>query len=207
MKVTVFTSLYELKKPSYVELDYVIDAIKNEKFKLLVDNIRGEKDKGTRNNLKKKLACILFSGVFTERLDTAITEHSGIICLDFDGFETNEILEAYKSELKADEYVHCVFDSPSGDGLKVLIKIPNKISEHREYFNGLKEHFNSEYFDESCVNESRICYISSDPNIYVNDFSITFDKKVKAKEVVKTQQTVDVYDKDRVIHGLYKWWS
>jgi hypothetical protein len=207
MKVTVFASLYELKKPSYVELDYVIDAIKNEKFKSLVESIRGENDKGTRNNLKKKLACILFSGVFTERLDNAITEHSGIICLDFDGFETNEILEAYKSGLKNDEYVHCVFDSPSGDGLKVLVKIPSSISEHREYFNGLKEHFSSEYFDESCVNESRICYISSDPNIYVNDFSSTFDKKVKAKEVTKTQQTIDVYDKDRVIQGLYKWWS
>lgn len=205
MKVTVFSNLYELNNPSYLELDYVIDAIRQEKFKGLVDNIRGEKDKGTRNNLKKKLACILFSGIFTERIDSAMTEHSGIICLDFDGFETNEILESYKSELKANDYVHCVFDSPSGDGLKVLVKIPSDIKSHREYFNGLKEHFNSKYFDESCVNESRICYISSDPNIYVNDFSILFKDKVKPKEIVK--QVTPIHDDDRIIQGLYKWWN
>lgn len=207
MKVTVFKNLYDLKNPSYLDLEYVLDAIKEEKFKDLVDSIRDEKDKGTRNNLKKKLACILFSGEFSERLDSAIIKHSGIICLDFDGFESNEILESYKQTLKSDEYVYCVFDSPSGDGLKVLVRIPESISEHREYFNGLKEHFNSDYFDESCVNESRICYISSDKDIYVNDFSKTFSSKVKAKEFQKQTQTIDVYDKDKVIQGLYKWWS
>lgn len=206
--ITVFKNLYELKEPKHIEISRVLDAIKDEKLKDIVTTIREEKNKAKRNILKKSLPCVLFSGVFNERNDKAIEEHSGFICLDFDGFETEEELIDFRDSIIDDEYSYSVFISPSGDGLKVIVKIPADIENHRAYFNGLKEYYNSEHFDESCVNESRICYMSSDPDIYINQFSKEFSTKAKPKEVKESQAAVtkEVASKGEVIDGLYKWW-
>jgi len=207
-KVTVFNDLYHLKTPKYLDIDYVLDKIREESMKELVSKIRDEKDKSSRNELKKKLPCVLFSGTFSERTDSAIIEHSGFICLDFDGFETERDLNDYRNILWQDVYTYSVFISPSGDGLKVIVKIPSVAEDHRAYFNCLKEHYNVKYFDQSCVNESRICYMSSDETIYVNKDSDLFDKKCKPKELKpKEDFKAVVVDNDRVTSGLYKWWS
>lgn len=207
-KVTVFKDLYSLKNPKYVEIDYVLKRIQEEACKELVEAIRLEKDKSSRNLIKKKLPCVLFSGVFSERLDTALVEHSGFICLDFDGFETIENLDEYRNKIIQDEYTYSVFISPSGDGLKVLVKIPKEPENHRAYFACLKEHYNSRYFDESCVNESRICYMSSDFIIHVNVDSKLFDKKCKPTPLKPREEfKPNVLDSDRITAGLYKWWS
>ena len=207
--VTVFKDLYSLNNPKYIDIDYVLQRIKEESCKDLVDSIRQEKDKSSRNILKKKLPCVLFSGEFSSRADNALVKHSGFICLDFDGFENDEVLIFSKDYLTRDKYTYSVFTSPSGDGLKVIVKIPEDPENHRAYFNGLKEYYNSPYFDESCVNESRICYMSSDSDIFINKESEVFSTKAKAKEITTkvSVSSVAVQDDDRVIKGLLKWWE
>jgi hypothetical protein len=204
--ITVFKNLYELNEPRHLEISRVLDAIRDEKIKDIVFTIREEKNKSKRNILKKSLPCILFSGVFNERNDKAIEKHSGFICLDFDEFTSNEDLMEFREMMIDDPYSYSVFISPSGDGLKVIVKIPNEIENHRAYFLGLKDYYDSDHFDESCINESRICYMSSDKDIYVNQLSKVFDKKVEKKH----QEPLvfnNVASKDEIIEGLYKWWS
>lgn len=207
--VTVFKDLYSLNNPKYIDIDYVLQRIEEESCKDLVESIRQEKDKSSRNILKKKLPCVLFSGEFSSRADNALVKHSGFICLDFDGFENDEVLIFSKDYLTRDKYTYSVFTSPSGDGLKVIVKIPEDPENHRSYFNGLKEYYNSPYFDESCVNESRICYMSSDSDIFINKESEVFSTKAKAKEITTkvSVSSVAVQDDDRVIKGLLKWWG
>jgi hypothetical protein len=207
--VTVFKDLYSLNSPKYVDIDYVLQRIKEEVCSELVESIREEKDKSSRNILKKKLPCVLFSGEFSSRADNALVQHSGFICLDFDGFENEEVLTFSKDYLIKDKYTYSVFTSPSGDGLKVIVKIPDDSENHRSYFNGLKEYYNSPYFDESCVNESRICYMSSDKYIHIDRDSDVFSIKAKPKEYVQKQSVshISIQDDDRVIKGLLKWWE
>ena len=207
--VTVFKDLYSLNNPKYIDIDYVLQKIEEESCKDLVESIRQEKDKSSRNILKKKLPCVLFSGEFSSRADNALVKHSGFICLDFDGFENDEVLIFSKDYLTRDKYTYSVFTSPSGDGLKVIVKIPEDPENHRAFFNGLKEYYDSPYFDESCVNESRICYMSSDRDIFLNKDSEVFSTKAKAKEIATKISTssVVVQDDDRVIKGLLKWWG
>jgi hypothetical protein len=100
-----------------------------------------------------------------------------------------------------------VFTSPSGDGLKLIVRIPKEIKDHRSHFIALKEYYNSKYFDESCVNESRICYMSSDKDIFINKVSDVFRDKAKHKEIVKKEFKVEVQDNQKIISGLMKWWS
>lgn len=206
-KVTVFKDLYDLKNPKYVDVSYVLKKIEDQSVKDLVDKIRSEKDKSVRNQIKKRLPCVLFSGEFSERSDNAMIKHSGLICLDFDGFETIQELDDFRLRMINDSYSYSVFLSPSGDGLKVLVKIPEDKDNHRSYFNALKEYFNSPHFDESCVNESRICYMSSDLAIYINENSYVFDKKSKVKETTTKEFKIDVRDDDKIITGLMKWWE
>ena len=173
----------------------------------IVSKIREEKDKTIRNEIKKKLPCVLFSGEFTSRSDNALVRHSGLICLDFDNFEDSQSLSDYREFLSKDIYTYAVFTSPSGDGLKLIVKIPSVIEDHRAHFIALKQYYNSKYFDSSCINESRICYMSSDKDIFINDNSVLFVDKAKPKEIVKKEFKVEVQDNQKVISGLMKWWS
>ena len=52
--------------------------------------------------------------------------------------------------------MYSVFISPSGNGLKVIVKIPNDSENHVNYFTALEHHFNSPYFDKMCKNISRV---------------------------------------------------
>jgi len=208
-KITAFKDIRQTKNPSYVDLDYTLNSIKIGKIKGLVDTIRNESNRTTQQELKKKLPCVLFSGIFTERSDSAITEHSGIICLDFDKFNNSDDLNFYRDYLINDKYTYSVFISPSGDGLKVLVKIPPEIENHRDYFLGLKDYYNSDNFDTSCINESRVCYLSSDETIFINEGSSTFKTKGLKKEYKPPVLEVskEILDTNIIIKGLYKWWQ
>ena len=84
--ITYFKTIHDTDTPYHLDISKAIDRIRNGASKDLISQARLEKDKDSRNKLKKKLPAICFSGTFSKRLDSAIIEHSGIICLDFDGF-------------------------------------------------------------------------------------------------------------------------
>ena len=75
-----------------------------------------------------------------------------------------------------DKYVLSVFVSPSGNGIKVLVKIPFDVENHVNYFNSLENYFSSPQFDKTSKNVSRVCYESYDPFIYINKDSELWDK-------------------------------
>lgn len=52
-RVTVFDNLYTLKTPKYADIDYVLEKIGGESCVDIVSNIRLEKDKSSRNQIKK----------------------------------------------------------------------------------------------------------------------------------------------------------
>lgn len=222
MKVAVFNNINDTSEPRYVEVSKILKAIKDGAFKDKVEAIRNENDKGNQSRLKSSLTSILFSSSKQEgvesgrnnkiswRTDKGLVEHSGLMCLDLDKFSNEFEMISIKDDLMNDDYVFSVFVSPSGEGLKVLVKVPTQIENHRKYFYGLKEHFNSPNFDDSCVNEARVCYASYDESIYINEDSKVFTKMVETKtpsvEVRETKVQVKV-ENDRVIDGLYKWWN
>ena len=76
--------------------------------------------------------------------------------------------------MQQDKYSYSVFTSPSGNGLKVLVKIPKDISNHKNYFLSLEKYYDCKEFDVACKDISRVCYESYDPDIYVNEDSVEF---------------------------------
>ena len=208
--ITIFKSIKDTSTPFYRDAADILDRIKNGTSKELVKNIRNENNKSERQELKKKLPAICFSGKFTKRNDASLLQHSGLICLDFDGFEKKKDLLEAKQKYSENTFVYSVFLSPSGNGLKVLVKIPIDETNHTNYFNSLKTYFNSEYFDETCKNVSRVCYESYDPLIHINDNSSVWDKieEPEYKEVNKHRDvaTIPITDENKIVDILVKWW-
>ena len=211
LNVTIFKNIKETSTPFYREVSVVLDRIKNGASKELVKSIRLEKDKSERNEIKKNLPAICFSGIFTKRNDNSITTHSGLICLDFDGYSKKKELLQEKEKLSKDKFVYSVFISPSGNGLKVLVKVPQDVDNHVNYFNSLEKHFNSEYFDKTCKNLSRVCYESYDPLVFINDNSSVWDKieEIEYKEVsvLKDAPTIPITDENKIVEILVTWWT
>jgi hypothetical protein len=209
-KITIFQNIKETATPFFRDVNVILDRIKDGATKELVKKIRAEKRKPERNELKKMLPAICFSGTFNKRADNALLAHSGLICLDFDGYQKQKELLQDKENLSKNKYVYSVFISPSGNGLKVLVKIPADAENHTNYFNSLERHFNSSYFDKTSKNLSRVCYESYDPLIYVNENSSLWDiiEEPEYREVHKHKDmaTIPITDENKIVEILVKWW-
>ncbi len=206
--ITYFKTISDTSTPFHVDLNVAIDRIRNGKSKDLVEDVRSESEKDKRNEKKKKLPAICFSGTFSKRADNAIIEHSGIICIDFDGFRDEQHLFTKREELINDNFSYCVFISPSGDGIKVLVRIPKDPMNHKKYFNALKKYYNCDEFDVTCKNISRVCYESYDPEIYVNELSFVWsdmDNSDEHKPMAKPMIRVD--DSNEIVRRLTLWWQ
>ena len=211
MDITIFKDIKETAQPFYRDADIILDRVRDGSSKEIIKKIRSEKDKEKINLLKQQLPAICFSGKFTKRNDNSLSQHSGLICLDFDGYKTKRDLLQEKEKLAKNKYVYAVFISPSGNGLKAVIKIPPIPENHKNYFLGLEKHFNSENFDKSCKNISRVCYESYDPLIHINKNASVWDKieDKEYSEVVKHVdiQTIPVTDENKIVEILVKWWQ
>ena len=211
MTVTIFQNIRDTDTPFYRDVHVILERIKNGATKEIVKSIRLEKNKSERNEIKKSLPAICFSGTFNKRADNALTQHSGLICLDFDGYAKQRDLLQDKENLSKNKYVYSVFISPSGNGLKVLVKIPADPENHVNYFNSLEKYFNSSYFDKTSKNLSRVCYESYDPLIHINENSSVWDtiEEREYTEVIRMRDkpTIPITDENKIVEILVKWWS
>ena len=210
-QVTIFQSIKDTSTPHYRNVGVILGRIKSGSSKDLIKKIRTEKNKQERNELKKLLPAICFSGTFNKRTDASLMQHSGLICLDFDGYTSGKEMTEDKENLRKNKFVYSVFVSPSGNGLKVLVKIPEDPENHINYFNSLEKYFNSKYFDKTSKNVSRVCYESYDALIHVNENSSVWDKieEPEYTELSKFRDkpTIPITDENKVVDILVKWWT
>jgi len=209
MEVTIFKDITEISTPFYIDINKIFERIKKGNSKELVEGIRKEQDSTLRNDLKKKLPSICFSGKFTKRADSALLEHSGLICLDFDKFKTKKEMDEFNEFVRGDKYTFASFVSPSGNGFKVIIKIPSDVKYHKMYFDALKDYYNSPYFDTTSKNLSRVCYESYDPRLFHNkDSELWSDKSEFEQFTVKERKPViKVEHSSDKIRSLMVWFN
>ena len=175
IEISVFKSLFKPHEiPYVVPISKIVKRIRQGSSKELVEEIRkGNKDK------KKELPAIVFSGLFNERNSNGLKQHSGLMCFDFDKYPNTEELNKQKEILKKNKHVAILFVSPSGNGLKAVIKVSNELTKetHPQIFKAFNNQFKYEHFDIACSNLDRVCFESYDPDIYVNYKAETFESK------------------------------
>jgi len=140
---------------------------------------RADDDRTAYDQAKKKLPAFTISGTFTKRGSAGLDRYSGIIQVDLDhvtekGFDLGEL----KARVSADPHVEFVFDSPSGDGLKCGFLVESRAKDHAEAFLAMQRYFDTTYGirpDDACKDVSRLCFLSYDPDVFINEQAAPFD--------------------------------
>lgn len=195
MIVSCFKDAFTSESPINLPIDNVLGLIKSGKWKDKVERLRGLSVEEYKKQ-KLFLPAVTFSGIFNQRLDKQVAEYSRIMIIDIDNLES-ELLINLSSLLKDDEYTYAMFISPSGNGLKVLFKLTNDNPDrHKAYFSAIQKHFEENYavsIDKSGKNISRLCFVSYDPDLYINHNSKEFDcpgivERFPQKQYRKTEE-------------------
>jgi hypothetical protein len=171
--VSVFKELLKAQDVPYIiPLWKCLERIRIGKSKELLDKVRNAESKENADKLKQKLPCIVFGGEFKERNKEGLINHSGLMVVDFDKYPNDEVMLNHFEELKQNQYFVSLFISPSGKGIKGVVRIPisDKVT-HEKYFKAFNSEFQYDYFDKSNCNVDRVCFESYDPNIYINYYA------------------------------------
>ena len=205
MIVSVFKDLYKSKDvPFHVPLEKIIDRIKNGASKEIVEKIRnGQKE------LKDTLPCILFSGVFNERNSNSLIQHAGLMIVDFDKYPNEKEMFNHLELLKQNKHFILLFISPSGNGIKGVVKVSNELTKetHTKIFKEFQNQFNYDYFDIVNSNIDRVCFESYDPDIYVNLEAEIFNPILKDEGFLLTEKVplIPINDEEKIIDKIMKW--
>lgn len=204
MEVSVYKTHFEVEHGWTMAVEDMLNRIKHQdhnKHLEIINQLRALPDHDQERELKKKLPLICWSGTFLKRTDNDCIKHSGLICLDFDD-------ESFDTIMQKKEFIYAAFISPTGTGVKVLVRIPEIIKDHGDYYLSLADYFGLTSIDEKCKNISRGCYLSYDPNLYHNPDAPVFYKLLPKKEVkYEKQQARNPYyvnSEDKIIDRLVK---
>ena len=166
-----------------------------ETIKGVIEEIHREPTANKR--LKCSLPVIMWQGTFSHRSDNGLQSLSSLMCADID-HKTQEELMTLRASLMNEPWVMALFRSPSGDGLKVIVKTDNyDVAHYKNCYRQLEKMFEERYGitpDNRCEAISQGCFASYDPEIYVNpcvrdlhlEYNPAFDIIPKA-----TQQSKD----------------
>lgn len=209
MKVSYFKNLKSVasdERPK--DVSYYLDRIQNGTHEKLIKNLRSEIDPEKKKVLKNSLPGVTFCGTFTSRKKENLKQGSGLAILDFDKLDN---AFEFKDSLKSNDYIFSCWISPSGNGVKALVKIPvieNDI-EYKQIFKQLSDIFTN--LDSSGSDISRLCFESFDADIYINLDSEKFIPTYpsNAIEIINlgTVTNIPLIDNDEIANRLVKWFK
>ncbi len=173
-KVSIYPHIKETKKSETVELSEIFEHIRSPFWAEPITELRNMVALGMPeleiSTTKNSLPYFTGSGVFTNRNEAGLVEHSGRIIIDFDKLED---IPAAKALLQSDQYTEYLFLSCTGRGFAVVVKIDPK--QHLDSFLYLEKYYLTTYglqIDKACKDISRPRYISYDPDLVHNPGSI-----------------------------------
>ena len=130
-------------------------------------------DSAERSAAKQRLDYVTPAGIFTRRANEGLVTSSGLIVLDFDHLSD---VAAARAALLADALIRpelvLLFVSPSGDGLKALLRTDPAVS-HLANFRAYADYLRASYAalglipDESGKDVARACFVSHDPEAWL----------------------------------------
>ncbi len=186
-KVSIYRDIYDTTSDYIITVDAALDRIKKGKSLQQVVIVRNEPNEDKQKDLKAKLPSITFSGIFKVREDEYIKTHSGFICLDFDDVNITDC----KKQFTEWNFTYACWVSPSGTGIKVLIRIADG-KKHREHFAALQKMYPKA--DPKCANPSRVCYESYDPEIFINLSADVFKDAIKFEVISNVTVAADSFE-------------
>ena len=173
LEITRFSSVRNTKPQKVTTLNEVLEDIKSDKYKAQIEKIQSDENP-SKSKHKDRLPVFTPTGRFNYRSIKGMEEYNGIMCLDIDHVENVNELKKRASDLS---YVHAAFVTPSGSGLKVIIKTDATKDNYKEAELEVSNAFQTDaggIRDNHCKDIARIQFVSYDPDLYYNENSSTF---------------------------------
>ena len=181
--VTLFKNFNEVVE--HKSLPVILEEIRTGKYKHAIVYLRkslAEKKEEAYNKAKKSLPAFTPSGKFVGgRKLEFLAEYSNCIILDIDKLSSADLQNA-KHLANQSEFTYASFISPSGNGLKILVKINSDKANHKEAFLLVQAHYESILkleIDKSGKDVTRLCFYSFDENLYLNENATVFTSEAK----------------------------
>ncbi|WP_332031352.1 BT4734/BF3469 family protein, partial [Kaistella sp.] len=178
MKSTIFKNFNEVIEQK--DILKILDDIKTGTYRNAITYLRkslAEDKKEAAERAKKSLPAFTPSATFKGgRKMEFLISYNALVVLDIDKI-TKEKLTESKEKLQNNEFVFAAFTSPSGNGLKIFVKVSTDKTEHKETFLKLQEYFENLLqleIDKSGKDITRLCFFSYDPELYLNENSKEF---------------------------------
>ena len=211
MKLSVFKNFNKVVAKK--DLVTISEIIQNGRYKAQVEQLQvllSEGKKKEYTEAKKQLPAFTPSASFAGgRKIEFLQEYSKLLILDIDKIDT-ETLHKIKQQSIQCKYTHLCFVSPSGKGLKILIKINTGIAKHKESYEELKvfyENLLKVEIDKSGKDITRLCFFSYDKDLYFNPQSETFIIEPKMDTVQQIEHIITQIEQTRIdITGDYDTW-
>ncbi|NML55824.1 BT4734/BF3469 family protein [Chryseobacterium cheonjiense] len=200
----------------------IFQEIKSDKAKLFTLELNDLYKSGSElySIKKKNLPVVTFCALFKEnnRKKEGIIKYNNILVIDIDKLDTQTI-ESIKHILDNDNFIIANWVSPSGAGLKGIIKLKfndvqltneNIDFHHKRAFKKVSAYFLEKYnveLDKSGNDYTRLCFISWDENITLKNSFFEFEinnneyLELTSKSTLKTKVSVnkDVIGKSKFI--------
>jgi hypothetical protein len=193
-----------------ISLQCLFDEVKNGAHKTKVEAIRSALKNGASKDdikrLKVKLNTVSISGCITtgerkKAMDERRFQHSGLLQIDIDGNGLGiHTPEEIREILANDPYIACSFISPSGRGTKAVMVIPicKDEDEHKNAFLTAEDYLKNRYqveIDQNTKDTARLCFVSYDPNGWMNESAIPLPIPERKPEPQKPK-TANPYEYD-----------
>jgi len=181
--VSYFKNLTDVS--SNKSLEDILNQIKSGEFKSEVTKIRRlveRDDQEKAADLKKALPAFTIAGTFkSKRSNKNIDHYSSLIILDYDKLNQEQIDFLSNEFLKID-FIYSFFISPSGKGIKVIVPVDTDLIHHEKSFMQVVQVFNELFeipIDTSGKDISRLCFMSYDPDLYLNPQAKSFQVQLE----------------------------
>ena len=156
--------------------------------------------KGPIDKFKKTLPAFTVAGTFKgRRAKVDFVKSSGIFLIDIDKIPNPE---AVKTRLKEIPSLAFAFISPSENGVKAGFRVQpfNNDKEFKAVFKTFQSWLADSHaieIDDACKDISRLCFVSHDPDIYINETPELFQfKQVDAIDVFVDEVTGEIKDSE-----------
>ena len=129
-----------------------------------------EDPKKKRSFKAKHFPYVTFAGSFAKRQDSALLRPSGLMVFDFDHLQDPAYTRSVLLELPEFD-TELLFTSPSGDGLKWIIKFHRDDMSYEDYFLSVSNYLTVNHNlqpDASGKDRSRACFLPHDPEAYLH---------------------------------------
>lgn len=189
MKAVVSVFKEFINKVEDKPIEQILQDIKNGTYKKEITAIRTNIDDGNKevaDTLKKQLLAFTISGTFNNgRSIDKVDKYSQYVILDIDKLSSGQLQEIVNLSHLA-PYTYASFISPSGNGLKIIIKVNSSKEHHKEAYNQVVEYYEQALnidIDTSGSDICRLCFMSYDEDCFIKPNADVFEVQLVSQEI------------------------